>query len=303
MSHKDPEKGREYNKKYYEKNKEVLSIKSKKYREENKEKIKENRKKYYEENKEKLSEKKKKYREENIEKIREYDRKRSKTANRIEWNKKYKEENKDRLGEYGKKYGKKYRQENKDKLNEYAAEYRQENRDHLIEQMRAYYKKNSDTIRKQSKKYYEENKELCNAASKKYREENRDQLNEYKLNRYHNDPTYKLRMLTKNLVNLTLIRGKGGQSLLSYVDWNSYDELKEHLENQFEDWMTWENHGVWHPTEKRWHIDHIMPQSVLLEGVETMDHPKFRECWALKNLRPLEARENISKGNKILDEE
>ena len=88
--------------------------------------------------------------------------------------------------------------------------------------------------------------------------------------------------------------------MLPYVDWNSYEELEEHLESQFEDWMTWENHGKWHPTEKRWHIDHIMPQSVLLEGVISMDHPKFRECWALENLRPLEAKENMSKGNKIL---
>jgi len=33
-----------------------------------------------------------------------------------------------------------------------------------------------------------------------------------------------------------------------------------------------------------------------------MDDPKFRECWSLENIRPLEARENIIKGNKLLDE-
>lgn len=301
MAYKDPEKKREANRKYYEKNKEKVRESNKKWAEENKEKRREQRKKYYEENKEAIQEKKKKYREENIEKIREYERKRSKTANRIEWRKKYREENKDRLREYHKKQNKKYREENKEKINEYAAQYRQENRDKLLEQMRTYYKKNSDTIRKQNKKYYEENKEFYREANKKYREENREKLNEYRLNRYHNDPTYKLRMLTKNLVNLSLIRGKGGESILPYVDWNSYEELKEHLESQFEDWMTWENHGVWHPTEKRWHIDHIKPQSVLLEGVTSMDDPKFRECWALENLRPLEA-ENMSKGNKIINE-
>ena len=137
-------------------------------------------------------------------------------------------------------------------------------------------------------------------VSRKAEQIAREKLNEKKLNRYHNDPTYKLRMLTKNMVNLALIRGKGGQSILSYVDWNSYDELREHLESQFEDWMTWENHGVWHPTEKRWHIDHIKPQSVLLEDVETMDHPNFRKCWSLENLQPLLAIDNIIKSNKIL---
>tara|TARA_A100001515_G_scaffold139787_1_gene134786 strand:+ start:64 stop:729 length:666 start_codon:yes stop_codon:yes gene_type:complete len=120
--------------------------------------------------------------------------------------------------------------------------------------------------------------------------------------RYHTDPCYKLRSLTSGMVWKRLKSGKGGESILPYVDWNSYEELKEHLESQFEDWMTWENHGMLHPTEKRWHIDHIKPQSVLLEGVTSMDDPKFRECWSLENLRPLEARENIIKGSKLLDE-
>ena len=125
-------------------------------------------------------------------------------------------------------------------------------------------------------------------------------MKKWEKEKYHTDPCYKLRKVTSIMVGGALKEGKGGESMLPYVDWNSYEELKEHLESQFEDWMTWENHGKWHPIEKRWHIDHIKPQSVLLEGVTSMDDPKFRECWALENLRPLEARENISKGNKIL---
>ena len=104
------------------------------------------------------------------------------------------------------------------------------------------------------------------------------------------------------LINKALKGGKGGESFLPYVDW-TIPEFKEHLESQFEDWMTWDNHGVLHPTEKRWQIDHIKPQAVMLEGVTSMDDPKIRECWALENLRPLEARENILKGNKILYED
>lgn len=33
-----------------------------------------------------------------------------------------------------------------------------------------------------------------------------------------------------------------------------------------------------------------------------MDHPNFQKCWALENLRPLEALENIRKGDKLLDD-
>ena len=186
-----------------------------------------------------------------------------------------------------KEYNKKWKQENKDKVKEYHKKYRQENKEEIKEYL---------------KKYYEENKEERKEYQKKYGQENKEKINEHNKERYHTDPCYKLRDIVRKLINQALKGGKGGESFLPYVDWTT-PELKEHLESQFEDWMTWDNHGVLHPTEKRWHIDHIKPQSVMLEGVTSMDDPKFRECWALENLQPLEARENISKGNKILYED
>ena len=257
MPFKDPEKAKEYQRKYYQENRENILEEKKKYREENIERIT-----AYDRSPERKAAKKisaKKWEEKNRDKRREQDRNRSKTDKRIEWRKKYDEEPTNR--------------ENKRELN---------------------------------KKWRKENSEKRRASSKKYYQENKEKVNEYRrkhwLEKYYTDPCYKLRQNVKGSINQALKGGKGGQSFLPYVDW-TIQELKEHLENQFEDWMTWENHGVWHPTENRWQIDHVMPQSVLLEGVETMDHPKFRECWALENLRPLEARENLSKGNKILDEE
>ena len=62
---------KEKKKKYGEKNKEIISLKSKVFRENNKEKIKEKGKKYYEENKEILLEKFKKYTEKNKDKLKE----------------------------------------------------------------------------------------------------------------------------------------------------------------------------------------------------------------------------------------
>ena len=184
-------------------------------------------------------------------------------------------------------YNKKWYEENKEKAKEYQKKYREEN----PEYNKKYREENKEQIKEYNKKWVEENKERRREQSKKRNKE-----------RYHTDPCYKLRNLSSKMVRGALKEGKNGESMLPYVDWNSYEELKEHLESQFEDWMTWENHGSYHPTEKRWHIDHIKPQSVLLEGVTSMDDPKFRECWALENLRPLEAKENRKKGNKLLDE-
>ena len=73
----------------------------------------------------------------------------------------------------------------------------------------------------------------------------------------------------------------------------SVEELMEHLEKQFQEGMTWDNHGV-----HGWHLDHIIPQSKLL--YDSMDHSNFQKCWALENLQPLWAKENIKKGSKIL---
>ena len=51
-------------------------------------------------------------------------------------------------------------------------------------------------------------------------------------------------------------------------------ELKEHIENQFQSGMTWENHGFWH-------IDHI-------KGVINFESDTdIKIVCALDNLRPL----------------
>lgn len=61
----------EYNKQYYESNKEKIAQRVKEYREDNKEKIAQRKKKYHEANKEKIAQRKKEYREANKEKIKD----------------------------------------------------------------------------------------------------------------------------------------------------------------------------------------------------------------------------------------
>lgn len=73
----------------------------------------------------------------------------------------------------------------------------------------------------------------------------------------------------------------------------SYETLKIHLERQFLPGMSWENYG-----RHGWHIDHIVP--VASFSYETPDDPEFRVCWALTNLRPLWAKDNLVKCDKVL---
>ena len=69
------------------------------------------------------------------------------------------------------------------------------------------------------------------------------------------------------------------------------EELLEHLENQFDEGMIWENHGDWH-------IDHIRPISSF--NFQSPEDPEFKECWCLENLQPLWAEDNLRKKDKYL---
>lgn len=77
------------------------------------------------------------------------------------------------------------------------------------------------------------------------------------------------------------------QSLVGYT----VSDLKEHLERQFQPGMSWENYG-------KWHIDHIIPLAA--HNYDTAEAPDFQKAWALSNLRPLWAVENMSKGAKLI---
>lgn len=112
------------------------------------------------------------------------------------------------------------------------------------------------------------------------------------------DPFVKLRGKVSIAVAKSL-KKQGLKKRGSIIDHLPYsiEQLKEHLEKQFEPWMNWSNYGG-RANEKRktWWIDHIKPQSEF--QYTSMEHKLFNECWSLDNLRPLEKIENIKKGAK-----
>ena len=103
------------------------------------------------------------------------------------------------------------------------------------------------------------------------------------------DLKYRLNRKIQNAIYSSLIRRKGGWSWEKLVGYTVVDLMK-HLEGQFKDGMTWDNYG-------QWHIDHKIPISVF--NYSNPHHDDFKKCWALKNLQPLWALQNIRKGNKL----
>ena len=105
------------------------------------------------------------------------------------------------------------------------------------------------------------------------------------------DPAYRLQVNVSALVYDALVTKQGrtkGGSTFAHLPYTPA-ELKEHIEKQFDEHMNWDNYGTY------WNVDHIVPQAALI--YDSLTHPNFKKCWALNNLRPLEAKLNSSKGS------
>lgn len=91
---------------------------------------------------------------------------------------------------------------------------------------------------------------------------------------------------------LRSISDKGGRSWQGLVGYTA-EQLKAHLERQFQPGMTWGNRGV-----NGWHIDHRLPLSSF--NFSSADDPEFKAAWSITNLQPMWGDENIRKKDQIL---
>jgi hypothetical protein len=111
-----------------------------------------------------------------------------------------------------------------------------------------------------------------------------------KYHRTKNDPGKHLRMVMRISVRQCLKGEKKRRRTFDLLGY-SVEALREHLEKRMAHGMTWSNYG------KAWHIDHIVPMRVF--NITSPDDPDFKRAWALSNLRPLWAAENLRKGGRV----
>lgn len=139
--------------------------------------------------------------------------------------------------------------------------------------------------REYDKQYYIKNKEIRNAQSRKNQKKYYEKQNE----KYYNDPKIRLNICMASGIRHSLKsrnlskEEKHWETLVSYTT----EQLKQHLENQFDENMTWENMGEY------WEIDHIIPQNTF--KFTSYKDKDFQICWSLANLRPLERIANRSR--------
>lgn len=180
--------------------------------------------------------------------------------------------------------------------------YRQENREKIRKSNKATYDKNYASKYSARRKEYVKT-EHAREVNRKWKEKNKDRLLEHKRKymreyygrRLKEEPELRLRFNVSRNVRFAIKRSQGSKRGKSTFDYLPYtpEELRQHLELQFDDNMNWENYGAY------WDIDHIYPQSKL--PYDSLEHPNFTKCWSLDNLQPLEKKENIRKGNKTID--
>lgn len=162
---------------------------------------------------------------------------------------------------------KKYREENKDSIKEYMDKYREENKEYLTEYAKSYYLDNKEEICQKSKEYYFENKEYVSEWKKNYRKLNSDKLNdyqnEYQKSRKKRDNLFRLSSNIRTLIYNSIVRcGYKKESKTYNILGCSFEGFKLYLESKFEDWMTWENYGLYNGEFNHgWDIDHIIPLS------------------------------------------
>lgn len=248
-----------------------------KYRQKHKNKIKASKQLYYKNNKEKIDQK----------------------------NKEYYNNNKKNI----KIYNKEYRSLNKKKIALRDKSYRENNKEKISAAKKIYLQKNKKEVKKRQKGWYDLNKEHCLTKAKLHRENsnNKKRRNINEKIRRNSDPVYKLRTSMSKFVYNVLSKFGINKNSVKFNEYFNYsiEELKHHLESQFEIWMNWMNWSNWgkynvktwddnNPLTWTWQIDHIIPISNF--KILSVKDEEFKRCWGLKNLRPLSAKLNILEG-------
>jgi hypothetical protein len=145
---------------------------------------------------------------------------------------------------------------------------------------------------KRDKIYRENNIEKKKEMDRKYCKENAEKQREKARKWYYDNKktnrSFQIRKAIKSRMGGCGIEDCTDASVLKYLDC-SVEYFQQWIEYQFDENMMWENHGDY------WQYDHVKPCANY-----DFDKEEDRfECFNWKNIRPLEERKNIQKGDII----
>ena len=177
----------------------------------------------------------------------------------------------------------------KECMRQMEAGYRENNKEKRNEHSRSWRKNNPVKAKASVENWRVENPGRYEEIMKEWRAANPDKLKEYDIKR---------RSTAKGKIDASIRAGiakgikrlsKGGKRREEILGYTILD-LMAHLEKLFLPGMTWENYG-------EWHVDHKIPLAVF--NYETPFDIDFQRAWALSNLQPLWAIDNLKKRAKL----
>jgi hypothetical protein len=182
---------------------------------------------------------------------------------------------------------KQYREKNKEKINVKRKEYREAHKEQRATWLNANEESQREYNKNYQKHYREKNKERLRAKKSEYFQNNKERIYAQIRERRKQNPHLRAASNLRSRISIALkdvAKSAHTQELLGCT----VDYLRDWLEFQFDDKMTWENYG-------EWHVDHEIPCAVF----NLVDPVEQRICFHYSNLRPLWGVENIAKSDKV----
>lgn len=235
--------------------------------------VKEKVNKYRIANLDKIKDRKRVYRETYPEKIKES-------------RKKHYEANSERIN----KANKKWKEAHPEKAREAVRNWKKNNPEKKAELNKKWAEANPEKRRESKEKWVKNNPEKRKEASRKYSKSNPDKMRE-RMRLIRKTPKGNLDGRMSNAINQALKGNKKGRKWEDLVGYTVSD-LKNHVEKLFTYGMTWNLF-----LKGKIHLDHIIPKSVF--NYTLTEHIDFKRCWALDNLQPLWATDNVKKHAKL----
>lgn len=153
--------------------------------------------------------------------------------------------------------------------------------------------KHIDRATKSAAEWKEKNKNKVTEYNKNYVQQNQEKINVLRNQRNKQkrkvDPIFVLKARLRNRVWSMLKNNKKSATTEKMLGC-SYEFFKTYIEQKFPENMGWHNMG-------EWHIDHIKP----LASFDLSDIEQQAIAFHYTNHQPLWAKDNISKGAKMIE--
>ena len=153
---------------------------------------------------------------------------------------------------YNRNYFKEYRKTKKykDYQKDYQQDYHQD-------------RKTTDEYKDYQKKYAKGSKKKTYLKSYQKEYNKTEKRKNYIKNKRQTDPLFKLTTNIKTRISRSFREGGYTKRSRTYIILGcNFDDLKKHLESQWESWMSWDNYGKYDGYYNTgWDIDHIIPTS------------------------------------------